>query len=662
MSDAYLIQEVKKASSVEESVQQSSTRWSQDLHSLFENAEALYGDVAWVEPANEALKVWGHKAMIYARAPKSFRDERPKMNDQPQVFKAEVGDRPPNATPVPQLFFCGSSELLKIYVKWIYTAQGFGAVADWAAKESTSETQELMDLMQGSQSLGEDRLRQDLIYMWRSKLYADVQIHVSASAGIAEVPPFTLASPASTSATPPIYPPSPDSVTTFTAHSFILASRSRYMAAEIQKITHPSISTISLTLPLGPFTTAALHFCLGYIYTGSLNFSNRGFDMDTALQIYASAFALELDELRGEIESRIVYDFCHGLDWNLCHCNRCLSRVLKLWAYSLGSEIGQLAEYSSTFMLSGWSLFWESFQAQIPERSRGILMLLEDINQSFEAEHFRLVSQGLTELLALVNGSSLCRFEEHLNHPRMPISLGAAKKLSVRALTILVEHGWETMWGGNSCKRSIGHMLRQAMSCLVDGTSHVHEDLNQSMGPDASRSQVQCNVVKAWHTSNRLTASKDRGNHQAPEPIGLIPPALPKSPGSTPSYNLTPSNLGDTTQAKSGQVFAVDQLPATATSRRAQKLSSTLHNLIPDYESAGIALRVPIPCVIFSTVSKTRFKAEVVYVGCVKGLQGPWVGIHKTVVSERYPKHSYEGFVHHSPRHSSAQVSDPTAF
>ncbi|ODO03104.1 hypothetical protein I350_05949 [Cryptococcus amylolentus CBS 6273] len=444
--------------------------------------------------------------MIYARAPRTLRVERLKVNDQPG-FEARVGDRLSNTTSVTDLIFCGSPELLKIYVKWMYTAQGCEVVAEWAARESPSETQELIDIMQDSQSLGEDRLRQDLIYMWRSKLYADVQIHVSAPAGTCRTPPTPLTSPApSPSAALAIYLPSPESDMTFTAHSFILASRSPYMATEINRIAHPSIPTINLTLPSESFTMAALYFCLGYIYTGSLLFSNRAIDLGTALQIYDSASILGLAELCRELQSRIVYDFCHGLDWDLCHCGRCLAHALELWAHTLHTDMGQLAVCTSTFILSGWAVFWEESQAQTPKRSQRMIILLEDIRVSLEAGILPRISQGFHELLAMVNESDLFQVEE--GHDFIPglTRLQAAKSLCAKALVILAEQELQEldrMRGQSLARRTIESMLGQAISCLLYGQAPVHEALYQrtaltpdSIGSDTSRSQLLRSAVK----------------------------------------------------------------------------------------------------------------------------------------------------------------------
>lgn len=200
-----------------------------------------------------------------------------------------------------------------------------------------------------------DKLGQDLTYMWRSKLYVDVRIHLkpqlSAYADEADLD----ADEDSDSSTDSL-----SSTTVFTAHRFILCSRSPYFASVLLNPSFKPQSTADIHLPTPPFTPAALHFCLGYMYAGHLDFSNRSFDLTTAFAIYRAAMYLQLEALVQEIEARIMHDFCHGLDIAKCRCRRCPLRAARVWRFASEPDIGavQLRDQARKYVLRTWGQSW----------------------------------------------------------------------------------------------------------------------------------------------------------------------------------------------------------------------------------------------------------------------------------------------------------------
>jgi hypothetical protein len=88
----------------------------------------------------------------------------------------------------------------------------------------------------------------------------------------------------------------------FSTHRFILVSRSDYfhnalIAWNTQKPEirdddqddDRSVEPPTLMLSSPPSIPPSLHFVLGFIYTGTLIFSNRTYDLDTAFHIMRSA-------------------------------------------------------------------------------------------------------------------------------------------------------------------------------------------------------------------------------------------------------------------------------------------------------------------------------------------------------------------------------------
>ena len=194
-----------------------------------------------------------------------------------------------------------------------------------------------------------DKLGQDLTYMWRSKLYCDVRIHL--------VPPIAQESESDDSDETS---DSLSSTAIFPSHRFILASRSPYFASVLLNPSSFRPSTAIIHLPTPPFTPAALHFCLGYLYAGHLDFSNRTFDLLTAFQIHRAAAYLQIDSLVQEVEARIVHDFCHGLEWKSCHCPRCPSRVASVWRFAIASDVAAavMQTRARQYLIKGWGESW----------------------------------------------------------------------------------------------------------------------------------------------------------------------------------------------------------------------------------------------------------------------------------------------------------------
>ncbi|KAF9512903.1 hypothetical protein BS47DRAFT_1393787 [Hydnum rufescens UP504] len=359
------------------SAAKSTGAWLNDLKGLFDHAKERFPDVVWEMLPEEAgsadEEVWGHKAMIYARAPPSFLaqyfDVRP--NGASRIYSASPGqDLGPNPTqstfslaiveqpttsrtPSPsrahlyspssshptntllRLTTAISPSLFSNQLEYIYTGKGIGA-----AFEFLFDSPEGIDGAVDVDATRIDKLRKDLVFMWRSRLYSDVKIAL----------------------TGPFSPDSEEATAVFSSHRFILASRSSYFRAlflsGFASVTPTSSSgPITITLPSPPFTPASLHFTLGFIYAGTLNFSHRTFDLTTAFQIYRSAAYLSLTSLQSEIESRIVEEMTHGLfhayltfeeyekvtggRWGVggSKCKQCTRRIPRILEFATSEDI-----------------------------------------------------------------------------------------------------------------------------------------------------------------------------------------------------------------------------------------------------------------------------------------------------------------------------------
>lgn len=260
--------------------------------------------------------------------------------------------RSPSPSPAPT----ASSSLLRITtsinpalfsneLEYLYTGQGFGEAFEFLF--DSSDNHQLLIAGVGedgevdAESLRIDKLRKDLVFMWRSRLYSDVRIALTGN--------FSSSNSHHESTT-----------AIFSSHRFILVSRCPYFHDLL--LNWPATKNApdeppTLTLPSPPFTPASLHFTLGYIYTGTLVFSHRSYDLATAFAILRSSLYLGLTTLHDEVQARIVQEMCHGLfhaflpfpeyekvtrgKWGIggCRCRQCARRAPRILEFSLEEDV-----------------------------------------------------------------------------------------------------------------------------------------------------------------------------------------------------------------------------------------------------------------------------------------------------------------------------------
>lgn len=139
-----------------------------------------------------------------------------------------------------------------------------------------------------------------------------------------------------------------DPPTAFASHRAILASRSPYFHALLLGNFQDSSST-RFTLPSPPFTPAATNFVLGWIYSGTLDFSNRTFDLGTAFDIWRCAAYLSLVHLQHEVEIKI-----EGM--------LTLKRAGRIYSFSLAPDVNSLAlqRAAGTIVVDHFGDIWNS--------------------------------------------------------------------------------------------------------------------------------------------------------------------------------------------------------------------------------------------------------------------------------------------------------------
>jgi hypothetical protein len=222
-------------------------------------------------------------------------------------------------------------------LEYLYAGKGFGEAFEFLFESNESKSEE------NTESKRVEKLRKDLVFMWRSRLYSDVRLSISgvfSSATLAE---------------------GEESAAEFSSHRFMLASRSPYFYSQLlggfASVPPEPGNPIILHLPSPPFTPASLHFILGYMYAGTVAFSNRTFDLDTAFHILRSAMYLSLTALCNEMQARIVQEMMHGLfhafldfneyeqvtggRWGVggCKCRACARRAPRILEFAIADDV-----------------------------------------------------------------------------------------------------------------------------------------------------------------------------------------------------------------------------------------------------------------------------------------------------------------------------------
>ncbi|KAJ6557753.1 hypothetical protein B0H19DRAFT_1148514 [Mycena capillaripes] len=236
------------ALSLQEATRNSTSTWQKDLAALFQHAKERFPDVVWELTGEDTSveEVWGHKAIVYARAPPSFQSRyfsfRPQENRNSPLAASALsldiprGSRSPSpspfrtASPAPSTTVGGLTRLTTSInpalfsneLEYLYTGQGFGEAFEFLFDEQGGEDNSADD----AEELRIDKLRKDLVFMWRSRLYSDVRIALTSNA-----------------------PPAPSDddddahdrqMPVFSSHRFILASRSPYFHTALVSWPSPS--------------------------------------------------------------------------------------------------------------------------------------------------------------------------------------------------------------------------------------------------------------------------------------------------------------------------------------------------------------------------------------------------------------------------------------
>lgn len=226
-------------------------------------------------------------------------------------------------------------EDLKKLLRYVYLAETMASAQTNGPDNATS-----------SDDGTDSQMRKDLTQLWSTHKDSDIVLRVDPSppsrdASLRGSPAAALGPVDGSSSSSCLLPwedaGEEETIGRFSVHRFILVSRSPYFASQLLSSFSDAASR-EINLPSPPFTPTAVFFTLGFLYTGTLNFSSRTFDLTTAFQIWRAAAYLQVSSLVLLTSSIIYNDFCHRF---LCPgpCSTCLRRVPRTLAFAVAPDV-----------------------------------------------------------------------------------------------------------------------------------------------------------------------------------------------------------------------------------------------------------------------------------------------------------------------------------
>ena len=338
-----------------------------------------------------------------------------------------------------------------------------------------------------------DKLRSDLTFMWRSKLYSDVKLVLGDEDGsddtdgagkqqrrgatkMVDIPDANMSvlSLPQTIDTERIdgSDTEDDELTSFSTHRMILASRSQYFASLLLSPYADSRAPV-LHLPSPPFTPASLHFTLGFLYTGTLFFSNRTFDLSTAFSLWRAGAYLQIETLQALVVALIDREFCHGFTCAPQPCRKCIKRVPRTLAFATSPDVSEPAlQDPAIAAVSGphFGMYWAKDVGHLDPMLQD--RIVDAISDRLTADPTLAVSvlRQLSIVGQRIDTERSSRWVEALRLMAETVENRLMPILHNNLAQIVLSQPWSDLLDGVG---SLGDVLEKCLVMLIDGLTEA---------------------------------------------------------------------------------------------------------------------------------------------------------------------------------------------
>ncbi|CAB4419149.1 unnamed protein product [Rhizophagus irregularis] len=290
-----------------------------DLRYALEHAKELYSDIAWdFTLAPSPTIIYAHKAILYARSSRSFQERFLKNKDANgmSIRSVRLSNPEPTIAKTDEDPF-----LIRQELKFFYTGE--------------EGSEEFLSAVDTTDELEQDKLKEDLIYMFKSKLYTDVELVLDYSEDSPEIVDEEDFKPIK-----------------IKAHRFILYTRSEYFKKMLSSDFIEARSS-SIHLDASIFNQTSLNIILTFIYTGNIP-PSKPLTLDDYEWVWIGADFLGIKFLCDECICRIATKVHHFT----CTCAECQSVIPRVAIFAKEHDVDMLWQGCLHVLSHGFDSMW----------------------------------------------------------------------------------------------------------------------------------------------------------------------------------------------------------------------------------------------------------------------------------------------------------------
>ncbi|CAH1764902.1 6248_t:CDS:2, partial [Entrophospora sp. SA101] len=280
----------------------------EELRFTLDNASSLYADIAWdFVSALKPTTIYAHKAILYSRSSRSFQERFLKNKDTNGMSIRSVR----LSNPEPLIVKADEDPIMfRQELKFFYTGEE-GSEEFLAAVDTTDE-------------LEQDKLKEDLLYMFKSKLYTDVELILDHS----DNGDLDIA---------------------------MLSSNFK------------DSKTASIRLDASIFNNTSLNLILTYIYTGNLTSHSKPLTLETCEWVWIGADFLGIKGLCDDC----VHKISTKAHYFTCTCAECQVVIPSIAIFAKEHDVKKLWKGCMHVLTKGFDNMWpQKTFADLDEETR----------------------------------------------------------------------------------------------------------------------------------------------------------------------------------------------------------------------------------------------------------------------------------------------------